>query len=437
MATAEVTVATIAASLKAARGQHKRPVLFLGSRTGGLYRNENLYETLKVFSFRRFDSLSNLEKFEECHKILYSKYFNEDERYHLMMSALSSFWYREEDKILATLVRDGLFDAIVTTRIDLLLEEAYMIWDMKEPNDYQVITQDTYSDIKPKSGFPMYGRIIKIFSNEDTGDESPREGPITLSEHMFKQFVKSKLTDETLIIGYDALWDKVLEQVIPTNGGKIWYINEEIASLQDTQLSLVLKERDSRFLIGNQGNYSSFFKTLYYFLDENISWERAVAPLDLPSVVGERRNVFICCSQKDEQYLEQLTKQFKHLKAYEKRKELLDVWDDAKIASHVSSVEGMKTEIAHVRIALLLVSADFLASDSICEYGLPALLDAAKKGEITLISVLLGPCAFTRTPLNEYEVVNSISQPLIGMQSYEQDMVWAKIMELVESGLDA
>ncbi len=72
----ETNVEEIAEELKTRRKQGQRTTLFLGSRTGGLFGNEYLYEMLKQFSLLNFDTLSNIEKFRECYYVL-SKRFKE------------------------------------------------------------------------------------------------------------------------------------------------------------------------------------------------------------------------------------------------------------------------------------------------------------------------------------------------------------------------
>ena len=139
----------------------------------------------------------------------------------------------------------------------------------------------------------------------------------------------------------------------------------------------------------------------------------------------------------DTQYLAQLKN---HLKEYlrEDLKDSLniwtdDIWDDQKMKSGEVWKKEIGKALANSRVAVLLVSADFLASDFIRDYELPILLDAAEAGEVVLLSVILSPCIIKRTALDDYQVVNDASNPLLGMAPYEQDVVWATLAQQVRS----
>src|SRR5437868_1356853 len=119
----ETTIEEIARTLTTRRGQGQRIALFLGARAGGLFGNRFLYDTLKQFSLLDFDTLSNVEKFRECYYVL-NKHFKKSERHDILVGALATLRYREEDKLLAELVKAGFFEVIISTNIDTLLEDA-------------------------------------------------------------------------------------------------------------------------------------------------------------------------------------------------------------------------------------------------------------------------------------------------------------------------
>src|SRR5436309_7795358 len=113
----ETNIEEIARALTAQREQGQRIVLFLGARAGGLFGNEFLYETLKNFSLLDFNTLSDVEKFRESYYVL-NKHFTESERHNILVGALATLRYREEDKLLAELVKAGFFEFIISTNID-------------------------------------------------------------------------------------------------------------------------------------------------------------------------------------------------------------------------------------------------------------------------------------------------------------------------------
>jgi TIR domain len=161
----------------------------------------------------------------------------------------------------------------------------------------------------------------------------------------------------------------------------------------------------------------------------NMAHQKSVKP-----IAKTRRKLFIGCCKDDLKFLQRF---LIHLKVYQRsnvfEEDTLEVWDDTRIESESDWKLEIQEALAMSKIAVLLISADFLATDFIREYELPMLLEAAQAGEITLTSVVLSPCAFMRTSLAQYPTINGISQPLASMSAYEQEEVW---LQLAESTVD-
>jgi hypothetical protein len=64
------------------------------------------------------------------------------------------------------------------------------------------------------------------------------------------------------------------------------------------------------------------------------------------------------------------------------------------------------------KVAILLVSADFLASKFIAENELPPLLAAAQMEGAVILPVILSACPYEDTELAKFQAVNSLSKPL-------------------------
>ncbi|WP_418138466.1 TIR domain-containing protein [Marinomonas sp. RS-M-Aa-14] len=135
-------------------------------------------------------------------------------------------------------------------------------------------------------------------------------------------------------------------------------------------------------------------------------------------VSTKRKRAFISYSHKDKTYFDRLAV---HLKPLEK-KGLIEAWSDTRI----SAGELWKTEISkaldQAQVAVLLISADFLASDFIVDNELPPLLEKAKSDGATIIPVILKPCRFVREEtLAKFQAINSPEEPLIAASEHESE----------------
>ncbi|MBV9256681.1 MAG: toll/interleukin-1 receptor domain-containing protein, partial [Ktedonobacteraceae bacterium] len=146
------------------------------------------------------------------------------------------------------------------------------------------------------------------------------------------------------------------------------------------------------------------------------------------AVMSDRSKVFISYSHEDAKHLKRLRI---HLADYE-RKGLVDIWDDTRLIGGEDWQEEIKKAIQSAKVAVLLISADFLASDFIAYEELPQLL-AARKAEGTLIlPVILGPCVFEETELKVFQAVNSPSEPLSSMTAHQRDGLWARVAKIIK-----
>jgi TIR domain len=146
-----------------------------------------------------------------------------------------------------------------------------------------------------------------------------------------------------------------------------------------------------------------------------------------------RTKVFISYSHADKEWLERLRR---HLKPLE-RDGRLDCWCD----SHIRPGDDWKQEIQNAldtaQVAVLLISADFFASDFIDETELPPLLDAAKAKGVRILPVILSASRFARNPaLARFQAVNPPDRPLNGMPQAEQEKVLDRLAHTIESILD-
>jgi nucleoside 2-deoxyribosyltransferase len=140
--------------------------------------------------------------------------------------------------------------------------------------------------------------------------------------------------------------------------------------------------------------------------------------------------VFISYSHQDEHFLKRL---LVHLRPLE-NEGILDFWADTKLKPGDRWRKEIENALNHSRVAILLVSADFLASQFIIENELPPLLAKAEMQGVRIVPLIVKPCRFSRDKnLSIFQAINSPSKPLISLSEGEQEKIYDQVAELVES----
>jgi hypothetical protein len=145
-----------------------------------------------------------------------------------------------------------------------------------------------------------------------------------------------------------------------------------------------------------------------------------------------RTKVFISYSREDQPWLERLQV---HLKPLE-REGVIDRWDDTRITAGQKWKTEIQKALDQARVAVLLISADFLASDFIADDELPPLLSAAANEGLVVLPIILSPSRFARTPsLSQFQAVNGLDRPLLNLDRGQQEDIWVKLTEDIEETL--
>lgn len=234
---------------------------------------------------------------------------------------------------------------------------------------------------------------------------------------------------------------------ISMSDDNVWF---EVGLAQAMEKPLVLiQQRETMFALDRFVPFDSLYRVILYdraslrldlvphladdmtiaFRDpqQYIEWARKEEPYKVPSA-------FVSYSHADRQSLDRL---LVHLKPLEKRG-LLDVWADTMIRAGDRWEQEVSNALDRAAIAVLLVSADFLASDFIIDNEMPPLLQGAREKGTMILPVILKPCRFARDRnLSQFQALNPPSEPVLLLSPVEQEVIWDRVAYAIEAEIES
>ena len=141
------------------------------------------------------------------------------------------------------------------------------------------------------------------------------------------------------------------------------------------------------------------------------------------------RNVFVSYCHEDDEWLKRLKVHLRPLI----RLGLVDVWDDTRISPGLTWEAEITNALSRARVAVLLVSADFLASDFLVDTEIPALLHRAAQGGVLILPVVVGPCLYEEhEELSRYQSVNSPEKPLSSLTRADSEAILVSLARSID-----
>ena len=142
---------------------------------------------------------------------------------------------------------------------------------------------------------------------------------------------------------------------------------------------------------------------------------------------GRAVRLFYSYSHKDERFRNELET---HLKLLQ-RQRLLETWHDRKIEAGDDWKKSIDDNLKRADIILLLVSADFIASDYCYEVEMKTALGRHDNGEARVVPVIVRTVNLKNTPIARLQALPKDAKPVSLWR--DRDSAWRNVAERIES----
>jgi len=160
-------------------------------------------------------------------------------------------------------------------------------------------------------------------------------------------------------------------------------------------------------------------------------WEQTLARKKADDVPAPLK-IFISYSHKDETFKDELITMLAGLQ----RRGIVDAWQDRHIEAGDEWNKSIQDVMNHCDLALLLVSADYLASRFIQENEQPKLLQRREEMRLRVIPIIVRTCPWQSEPvLKDLQALPRDSKAVITFrkENGERDQVWTDIATVIEN----
>jgi len=141
--------------------------------------------------------------------------------------------------------------------------------------------------------------------------------------------------------------------------------------------------------------------------------------------------IFVGYSHRDSAWLERFQKFILPYLKVENAE--LELWTDTETEADGRWSARLTEALNSSGVAVIFVSADFLASDFIMSHELPSIMKAGADGTMRLLWVYLSPAAIDAVNLDRFQAAHDISRPLSSLEPHEQDQVLLDIARKVKA----
>jgi hypothetical protein len=166
----------------------------------------------------------------------------------------------------------------------------------------------------------------------------------------------------------------------------------------------------------------------------NPNWAVAGLGVEVQAHPAVRDRVCIFYSHRDDAVRKEIAVQLAALR----RVSSIEAWDDTRIRPGSKWREEIQRALSRTRVAVLLVSPDFLASDFVMTEEVPTLLAAAEQDGVVILCVIVRHSLFEKfEALSQFQTVNPPDKPLSDLRRSQRERALVALADAIEKAFAA
>jgi predicted acylesterase/phospholipase RssA len=240
----------------------------------------------------------------------------------------------------------------------------------------------------------------------------------------FSKFISSMIQSAAAATDAFSLQKMPASIMVDINCGAQKAEQFNISNARIKALILAGEKAMEQILAVYKGDLSKFIKTENIIPKDDKASERNIALFqDFSLVTAGRHQVFISYSHLDEDWFTKLKLVLAPVKVFHGIK----FWDDKEIPPGANWHEAIKAALSRTRVAICLVSQNFLNSDYINNTELEYFIKEAKDLNVQIFAIAIS--SVKENPLTKYQFVNNVAEPFDKLSDEKQFAILNKMVD--------
>ncbi|MEO1401436.1 MAG: TIR domain-containing protein [Cyanobacteria bacterium J06635_1] len=157
--------------------------------------------------------------------------------------------------------------------------------------------------------------------------------------------------------------------------------------------------------------------------EKNLTESPINSPIPTVSSKDKKIELFLSYSHADENLRDELVKHLTLLT----RQQVISAWHDRNISAGTEWASQISQHLETARVILLLISADFLASDYCYDIELHRAMERHEMGEARVIPIILRPTDWADAPFGRLQALPNNAEPITTWQN--RDLAFANVVK--------